>query len=133
MTAFTPLEQALAAYGRRTDHYREATAEEQQSAIDDVVALGETGVFSCRHIGEITGVPEPVVVGVTNKRDKSGGRFSAQTLPLIHQVWLEYAQSGNADKAAIRTIINLGVSTNFLSKLTEIPQRSIARWAKNGD
>lgn len=127
MTAMTPLEQALAAYNRRAE-YRDADDQKRQQLVDDVVALGQLDLFSCRNIEDITGVPETLVAELINKRDKRGGRFSAQTLPLIYDLWLEYVQQHSVDLGAVRNIVGLGVSPAVLSKLTGIPHRSISRW-----
>lgn len=125
MTATTALERALEAFNRPPETGREIR-------IQDATELSSFGVFSNQHLEQITDLPEHVVAGITRKSDKTGGRFNAAALPLILDYRNGYQEHGDRNPVLLCTIVDLGVSPRFLSKLTGIHRNNLARWAAKG-
>jgi hypothetical protein len=124
VTAHTPLEQALIAWSKQKN------PDDRQPQIDDAVSLGETGVFSNRNIAHITGLDVDFVGELTGKKDKTGGRFNPEALPMIYDIRLQWARARTCDPAAVRLVVNMGVSAGMLSKLTGISRTWIYEKAK---
>jgi len=125
MIALTPLEQALVIWRR------DAATTERQQRIDDVATLSETGVFSNRNIAHITGLDTSFVGELTKKRDKTGGRFNPDALPFMYDLRLQWAQTSTCDQAAVRVILDMGVSAAMLSKLTGISRTTLYKKARS--
>jgi hypothetical protein len=119
MTAHSPLEQALEVWNRQ--------APDRQTQIDDAVMLGETGVFSKRHISFITGLDLNLVNELVRKPDKTGGRFNPEALPLILDLSLGWRQNRVCDAQLTRTIVAIGVSPFMISKLSGISRTTLYR------
>lgn len=117
------LEQALAAHGRPAETEREVL-------LEDARALASHGIFSQRHIWQITGLPQWVVEKEIEKSSKEGGRFNPEMLPLIYDFWAGYRQSGLKDTRLLRTVLDQGVSLGFLAKLTGINKSTMQYWIK---
>lgn len=125
MIALTPLEQALIIWRR------DSSTTQRQQRIDDAIALSETGVFSNRNIAHITKLDASFVGDLTNKRDKTGGRFNPEALPFIYDLRVQWAQASTCSDSAVRVILDMGVSAAMLSKLTGISRTTLYKKARS--
>lgn len=116
-----PLEVALAIQNKA----KGANKEVRMALATD---LGELQIFSNRTIGLILDLDYQSVKASTHKTDKTGGRFNPEALSLIYDLWSEYTQQGVRNKQLASTIVKLGISPDYLSKLTGIPATTIRRW-----
>lgn len=132
MTAHTPLEQALIAWSHNkteSDPLDPSGNRAKQVAVDDAAMLGECGIFSNRNIALITGLEPDFVGEITGKKDKTGGRFNPEALPLIYDLRLQWSLARVVSHGDVRTIVELGVSPGMLAKLTGISRTAIYSWA----
>lgn len=123
-----PIEVALAIHNKVTQ------GAEQEAREHYAVQLGELGLFSSRSIALIVDLSYHTVGRLTGKKDKTGGRFNPEALPLIYDLWAEYNQGGRNRKLAA-TIVKLGISPSYLATITGIPSTTLSRWVdkENGD
>jgi hypothetical protein len=122
----TPLEQALIAWSKVKD------PNNRQPQVDDAVSLGETGMFSNIQIALITGLQVNFVNELLTKPDKTGGRFTPEALPFLHDIAQAWAYDYTVDKDAVRFVVGLGVSPGMVSRLTGISTRAIYYWIQKG-
>jgi len=125
MNALTPLEQALKAWNRTPD-----ANGDKQAQFDDAVALGELSVFSNHNIAKITRLNPATVAGLTEKKDKTGGRFAPESLPLVADLAKKWKKLGWVEHSAVAEIVDMGTSPNMIAMLTGIPRSTIYSWLK---
>jgi len=125
MTALTPLEQAIEAWKRVPD-----ANGDKQAQFDDAVSLGELGIFSNHNIAKITKLNPATVAGLTQKTDKTGGRFTPESMEAIATLGLRWKQQGLVSHSAVASIVDAGTSPNMIALLTGIPRTTIYRWLK---
>lgn len=121
MSTYSALFDAASVYRRRDELDR---AERERAA----VLLAGHGVWSNRQIADIVGLPRHVVDSVARRPERTGGRFVPDALEPTLEL-LRKRLNGEIDKGLAASIIDLGVSTSFLARLTGISQRTIARAA----
>ena len=131
MTAHTPLEQALVAWNHnQSPSTRLTDTELRQLAVEDAESLFETGVFSIRHIMLITGLPQTFIYELLSRKSRTGGKFNPEALPMLYDLWLQWAQARTCDKRELTTIVKLGVSPLMIERLVGIPKNTVASWTK---
>lgn len=122
MTAMTPLQQALAAWGRNSQQ------DDRQGRADDAVELAETGMFSVRQILLITGLPTTfgyALLSDYRKGGREGGRFNPESLDDIYQLWLQVASANVVDGKLAKRIKDAGTGTTMLGRLCGVSRQRI--------
>lgn len=121
MSNYTALSEAVEIHRGHADLDRD----ERQAA---AVRLAEHRLWSNRQIADIVGLPRQVVDSVARRPERTGGRFVPAALEPSLEL-LRKRLNGEIDKELVATVVELGVSTSFLARLTGISQRTIARAA----
>lgn len=117
----TALEQAHYTWERR--EYLD-----EQGRLDAAIALAEWGVFSARQISAITGVHWWKAAEKSAKTDRTGGRLNPETLPDLMALSQARARGEMAPDAA-RRILEGGTTATVASRLTNVPETTLKRWA----
>lgn len=119
----TPLDLAVEA------HERTLAGATKVERLSFVKPLMETGLFSCLSVGRILDLDYHEVTKLTGKSDKTGGRLNPAALTLIRDIWAEYNQDARSrNVAAMSQVLQLGVTSTYLARLTGVPKTNIDRW-----
>ncbi len=121
MSTRTAMQNALSVYRNRATMSRPALEKA-------VVELSQWRLWSNRHIETFTGLSRPAVAALARKPERTGGRFVPEALEACITLQ-DQRFRGKVDADLVAQVLEMGVSTSFLSKLTGIPQRTIARMA----
>lgn len=121
MIAHSALAEAASIYRNRDD----LDKEERTAA---AVTLSGHRLWSNRQIADIVGLPRHVIDSVARRPERTGGRFVAEALEPTLEL-LKKRLNGETDKELAASIVEMGVSTSFLARLTGLSQRTIARAA----
>lgn len=100
---------------------------DRQARVDAAIELAEYGVFSNRHVSELTGLRPAFVNELTGKTDRTGGTMNPQRLGDLADV-AEARNRGEDVRARIAELAEDGFSSTTIARLTGIPVSSIGRW-----
>lgn len=93
--------------------YRARENMTREHLINEAIALGEWGVWSNRHIAQITGLRPQLVNELTGKTDKTGGRFDPEALSAIITCCNAKARA-DIDPALVKAALDAGISASLL-------------------
>lgn len=96
--------------------------------IEKAQDLAEYGLFSNRQISKISGgvLNHVTLSAYIPKENKTGGRFSPQSLEDIAQV-LFSKERNRIDYASVKRAMDLGTSQGMIARLTGVSQSSISK------
>lgn len=104
------------------------TREQRLEAARELV---EFDLFSNRQIEKFTGATHKAIGILSGKTDTTGGRITAEALPLILDIF-EIQHRGEVSYPAYAKAVDAGVSATTLARLLERPQTSVARYVRRG-
>lgn len=113
---------------RATEAYLRHRGDDRSIRMRECAVLAEYEVFSNRALEAITGLPENVVRGITQKTTHTGGRLAPPTLPLIRH-FRDDARDGVLNQHVLRDIVALGTSAGMVARLAEVPLKDVRRVA----
>ena len=106
--------------------HKDMTTTTRQNRIDWIRELDDWKVFSNIQIANFVGLKSDTVGAFTGKTDKTGGRLNPEALGDIMKV-IHIDNLGQIDPHAIKRVLDQGVSTRMLARLTGLVQSTITR------
>lgn len=120
---------------------REANAgrfsDKREARVNNAIALAEWGVFSNNQISTFTDVEAAKVGEYSRKTDRTGGSLTGESLaPIIDIIVARTTgdagskETRNAIASGVRRAVDAGASTRMISRLSGVPQRTVARYGE---